>query len=249
MNTKIKAVILAAGRGIRLYPLTVSEPKCLVKVGGKSLIDWQVEAIRKIGIEDIVVVVGHQKEVIKKHFGNQVRYREFADYERTNNLHTLWSVRDELECTFMCFFSDLIFEVNVIEDLKRTTDDVSLVVDTGKVLEGTMRVKISRGRLVGIGDHIDTKEGSGNFIGIAQFSSAGSKMLVKQMGKMVPVPDHKKDYYTAALNFLLSKGQEIGYVDVKNKIWAEIDTIQDLNFVEQHIIPKLGGVHDRVPNP
>jgi|SRR3989338_483946 len=237
MSTKIKAVILAAGTGSRLYPLTAGTPKCMVKVGGRPLIDWQLQSIEKIGIKDILVVVGYRKEVIQKHLGNRVRYREYADYAKTNNLHTLWHVKDELNTDFICFFSDLIYETSVLEDLKNAVGDFNLVVDTGRVLEGTMRVKINRGRLIAIGDQVPKDQGSGNFIGISKFSQKGARLLVEQMSKMIC--GHQKDYYTVALNVLLNEGAAISYIDIKNRLWAEIDTMADLQKAEQNMVITL----------
>lgn len=238
MSTKMKAVILAAGKGSRLYPLTTDIPKCMIEVGGRPLIDWQLEAIEKIGIKDTLVVVGYQKEAIQKHLGNRVYYREYADYAKTNNLHTLWHIKDELKNSdFMCFFADLIYEISVLEDLKKASGNINLVVDTGQILDGTMRIRIEGGNLTAIGDQVPKDEGSGNFIGISKFSSAGAKLLFEQMGNMMS--GHEKDYYTEVLNVLISQGHKIGYIDIKKQIWAEIDTISDLQRVELQVIPKL----------
>lgn len=238
MNIDMKAVILAAGRGSRLYPLTANIPKCMVKVGGRPLIDRQIESIESIGIKDILVVVGYQKEVIQKHLGNRVRYREYSDYAKTNNLHTLWNVRDELNSGFICFFADLLFDFAVLEDLAKNTDDICVVIDTSQILDGTMRIKINQGNCVGMGDHPVTKsEASGNFIGIAKFSNKGSELLLEQMAGMVAA--HQNDYYTAALNKLIAKGQKIGYLDIKNRTWVEIDTLEDLKRAEKELLPKL----------
>ena len=105
MSTNIKAVILAAGKSSRLYPITLKKPKCLLEVGGKRIIDWQVDAIREIGIEDILVVIGYKGDEIIREVGDRVRYRQYSDYAKTDNLHTLWSIRDELHQDFLCFFS------------------------------------------------------------------------------------------------------------------------------------------------
>ena len=85
----MKAIILAAGLSSRLYPLTLKRPKCLLDVGGVSIIERQIENIQKIGINDIIVVVGYKKDIIKKTLGDKVKFRDYEDYDKTNNLHTL----------------------------------------------------------------------------------------------------------------------------------------------------------------
>ena len=227
MSTNMRAVILAAGRGTRLYPITLKKPKCLLEIGGATILNRQIRAIKEIGIEDIVVVVGHKKEAIMDAMGDTVRYREYADFAKTNNLHTLWSVREELNADFICIFADLIFDKEVVKRAKESRDEICLVVDTHRVLEGTMRIKLEKGRLTGVGSHIPVSEGSGNFIGIAKCSKKGAALLIAQMQKMVSA--HQDDYYTIAIDALAKKGTKIGYVDISDVAWAEIDTKEDLD--------------------
>lgn len=226
MSTKLKAVILAAGRSSRLYPLTLNIPKCLLKFGNKRIIDFQIEALHQIGIEDVLVVVGYRGDEIRKALANKARFREYDKFESTNNLHTLWSVRDELDEGFICLFSDVLFDTKIIRGVHQSEDDFCMAVDTGRVLEGTMRVQIADGILNGIGSQIPVARGSGNFIGIAGFSQHGARMLCKQMKEMVS--NHLQDYYTMAVNALAQKGIRIGYFDVAGLKWAEIDTLKDL---------------------
>lgn len=223
----MKAIILAAGRGTRLYPLTLDKPKCLLKINGKTILDRQIEAIREIGIKDILIVTGYKKELIEHAVGNEARCKEYLGFEKTNNLHTLWSIKNELNNNFMCFFSDLIFDTEVIKRAKESPCDICLVVDTYKVLEGTMRIKLVNGNLRGVGDYISVSNGSGNFIGIAKFSKKGARMLCEQMKKMVSA--HTNDYYTIAIDSLIKAGIEIGYVEVGDCPWIEIDTKEDLD--------------------
>lgn len=236
MSTKTKAIILAAGKGTRLYPLTLEKPKCLLEVGGMSVINRQIAVIREMGIEDIVMVVGYKKEVIMSQVGAKVRYREYLNFDETNNLHTLWSVRDELNNAFICFFSDLIFDADLIRKAMVSNNDICMVCNTNKILEGTMRIKLTDGKLTGVGGHIPVSEGSGNFLGIAKFSKRGANLLVDQMRKMVS--GHKNDYYTIAIDVLAKKGIEIGYVNLDDSLWVEIDTEKDLESAHKLLLDR-----------
>lgn len=110
----MKAIILAAGKSSRLYPITLERPKCLLEVGKQSIIERQIDMLNKQGIDDILVVVGYKKEVIRDAVGDKVRYAEYNDYEKTNNLFTLWSIKDELDDDFILLFSDVIIEENIL---------------------------------------------------------------------------------------------------------------------------------------
>ena len=237
MSTKMKAIILAAGKGTRLYPLTLEKPKCLLEVGGKSVINRQIAAIHEIGIEDIVVVVGYKKEVIMSEVGSKVRYREYLNFAETNNLHTLWSIRDELKSEFICFFADLIFDTDVIRKAMESMDDICMVCNTQKVLEGTMRIELTDKKITGVGGHIPVSEGSGNFLGITKFSKQGANILLNQMEKMVS--GHKNDYYTIAIDALAKKGMHIGYVTLHDSVWIEIDTKEDLDKARQVLVDRI----------
>ncbi|MBI3616061.1 MAG: phosphocholine cytidylyltransferase family protein [Candidatus Omnitrophica bacterium] len=221
-----KAIILAAGRGSRLYPLTLSRPKCLLEVGGKRIIDWQIESLRSVGVEEIVMVVGYQKELLMAEVGPSVRYRVYDDFARTNNLHTLWSVREELEGDCFCLFADLIFEPEVLRQTIACEGDFGLVVDTGRILEGTMRVKVDGDRVMELGDQIDPEESNGNFIGVALIRQAGAGRLIEEMSRLVHA--HEKDYYTLAVHRLAQQGVRVSSVDIRGKFWVEIDTKEDL---------------------
>ncbi len=232
MGTNPKAIILAAGMGTRLKPLTLDYPKCLLKVGGKPLIARQIETLCHSGVEEICVVVGHLQERIREFLGDSVRFLEYPDFSKTNNLHTLWHVREELSEGFLCLFSDVLFTGETIGRLLQSSEDLCLAVDGARVLEGTMRVKLKEGRLAGVGSHIPVVEGSGTFIGIAKFSAQGAKALLKEMESMVS--GHQQDYYTLALDNILRRGGHVGFVDISDQPWREIDTLEDLKAAEEN---------------
>ena len=80
----MKAIILAAGRGSRLYPITLNKPKGLLEVGDETILDRLVRQFKSSGIKDILIVVGYQKEHLMNHFGKSVRYRYYEDFSKTN---------------------------------------------------------------------------------------------------------------------------------------------------------------------
>jgi len=222
-----KAIILAAGRGSRLAPLTLDVPKCLVDVGGRRVIDRQIEALRWAGVEDVVVVVGYRKDDIVGALGDSVRYREYTDFARTNNLHTLWSVRDEMEGDCFCLFADVLFDRQLLAEAEARGDRLCMLVDTSRVREGTMRVTLDGDRLTGIGSHIRPARADGSFIGVARFSREGARSLVEEMSHWIG--DHFDQYYTVAIDALARRGERVGFLDVAPGVWHELDTVADLD--------------------
>jgi len=217
----MKAIILAAGKGSRLYPITLNKPKGLLEIGGETILDRMIRQFKAIGISDILIVVGYQKEFLMDHFGDSVRYREYKNYVNTNNLHTLWSVKDELNDDVIITFADLIMHQSIIDDLANSNNNITMMVDTSQVLEGTMRVKVDD---IGVKSITTTtiEEANGNFIGISKLSKEGCALLIDEMSSIIDA--HFNDYYTIAVDRLARSGNQIGYCDAKDHIWREIDT-------------------------
>lgn len=222
----MKAIILAAGKGSRLRPAGLELPKCLLEVGGRPIIEHQLAALGARGIQDVLVVVGYRHELVMTRLGERVRYRTYPEWDTSNNFPTLWSVRDELADGFVCLFADVICDEASIGQLVASGADICALVDTSRVLAGTMRVQIRNGGVTGIGSHIPVSEGSGNFIGIAKFSASGARLLLEQMEDMVSTS--RDEYYTVAVDRLAGRGTPIGYVDIAGRPWVEIDTVEDL---------------------
>ncbi|MDY7037500.1 MAG: phosphocholine cytidylyltransferase family protein [Thermodesulfobacteriota bacterium] len=223
----MRAIILAAGRSTRLYPLTLDKPKCLLTIGNNTIIEHQITWLRGCGVDDILVVIGYLGHRIKKVLGNTIRYKYYKDFGTTNNLHTLYHVRDELKGDIVILFSDVLLSKDLLKRCIENTKDFRLIIDKKNVTCKTMRVKIKDNSIYDIGNHIPVQEGDGNFTGIAGFSKKGVELLVGQMEKMVKDEFHKKSYYTAALTAIAGRGHTINYIDVKNEPWIEIDYEED----------------------
>ena len=166
----MKAIILAAGRGTRLYPITLNKPKGLLEVGDETILDRLVRQFKSSGIKDILMVVGYQKEHLMNHFGKSVRYSYYEDFSKTNNLHTLWSVRNELNDDVIITFADLVVHQDIVNLLAKSKGDISMAIDTSQVLQGTMRVATKNNHIKNI-TTTTVDEADGNFIGISKISS------------------------------------------------------------------------------
>ena len=111
----MRAIILAAGGGTRLRPLTNDLPKCLVPLGPQPLVDHQLQALRAVGVEDIVLVVGYLADQVRRHCGDSVRYVENRQFATTNSIYSLYVARHELDADTFLFNCDIIFHVRLLE--------------------------------------------------------------------------------------------------------------------------------------
>ncbi len=134
----MKALILAAGFGSRLMPLTQNEPKCMVKYRGKRLIDYEIEALKGAGIEELAVVGGYLFEVLKNFLEQEhgiKRIYQNQNYDKTNMVSTLFCAREFLQdCVregkdLIVSYADLVYFKDTILKLKEEKDDFAIVVD------------------------------------------------------------------------------------------------------------------------
>lgn len=121
-NRVTTALLLAAGTGTRLRPLTRNAPKCLTEVGGLPILERLVHNLRTQGIKRLVVVLGHQGNKIREFLnhragGIRIDYVFNPDYQTTNNLYSLWLARQQIRESFLLVESDLVFETSMLNDM------------------------------------------------------------------------------------------------------------------------------------
>ena len=229
-----KAIILAAGVGSRIKKYH-EKPKALFEFGKNkiTIIERLYRILKKKNFSKIVVITGFRDKLLRDKFSKKdVKYIKFKNYKNTNNLQSLLFARKELDSGFFCFFSDLIFDGKIIDKLLKIKSDFVLAIDSSKVLQGTMRIKLNSKTIKEIGNHVTKKRGDGNFIGIAKFSKRGANMLKRYLNEE---KKNKKDYYTIVFNKMVSDGQIINYYDCEGYFWKEIDTIRDFNEMKKII--------------
>ncbi len=220
-----KAVILAAGRGSRLQKTLKGKPKPLLKIENKSLIRLLIDKLEKLKIKKIIVVTGFKSQLIKKEIKKNVKFIHYPYFNKTNNLHTLLHIKNELKEPFLCLFSDVIFEIKILKNLLSANGDIVIAIDKNSNLSGTMRVKLNKGYVIDVGNHISLKSSDGNFIGFSKFSQTGAHILRDSLQKFKN--SNYNDYYTVSLNKLIKEKKKVNFVDVGNSYWKEIDTKAD----------------------
>jgi phosphoenolpyruvate phosphomutase len=240
--TKPKAIILAAGPGKRLMPLTKDKPKCMLEINGKTLLQRQIEVFKKCGIDDIIVVRGHKKNAINypglKYFYN-------VNYQTNNILESMFCAESEMTGEFVVTYSDIWFDKFVLEKLLNNQKDISLIIDRDwystyeeryqHPIEEAEKVLITEGKIRQIGKGLNKTEAYGEFIGLAKFTEVGTEILksIYRIAKNLysDKPFHEasvfeKAYLTDMIQELIDRGFDVHNVDIEGN-WIEIDTNED----------------------
>lgn len=240
----VKAILIAAGLGMRLNPLTDNRPKCMLDVGGKTILQRVLETLRSCGINDIAIVRGYQKEMINF---PRIKYYYNDDYMNNNILGSLFYAEEEMDGILVVSYSDILYEEKVLKKLLGSEADISVVVDTKwtEAYEGRTehpvseaeKVLVQDNRVVRIGkEPIGAKEAYGEFIGLAKFSGRGTELLkevyhqvkIEFAGKLFQHEGRvfEKAYLTDMFQELIDRGYTVTNVDIEGG-WREIDTVQD----------------------
>jgi L-glutamine-phosphate cytidylyltransferase len=247
------AIILAAGQGTRLRPLTDNIPKCMVEVAGKSLIEWQLETMKKCGIKKIIVVTGYKQEVIP---ANGVTKVYNKDYAKTNMIVSLFCAEEHVQGNVIISYGDIIYSERVLNSLMENRQDIVIASDEDWLsywesrcdnpLDDAESFKKANGNKVSsLGKKARSiKEIEGQYIGLIKLSPKGSKILKEEYQSCYNNEVCKKNawhsgrdlkdaFMTDLMNYLASKDKL--YFHPINRGWFEIDNFNDLNVANKNI--------------
>jgi len=231
---KTKAVILAAGRGTRLLPLTDNIPKCLLKVNDKPVVEYILDRLAEIKINEIIVVIGHFGDKIKKHIGDNyngipVKYVSNPIYDQTNSTYSLWLAKDIVGDDFLVINADTLCNKNVLKYITESNYEIALAIDdtlTGQLSEDAMKVTIVNGLIKDASKKIPADKTHGDAIGIYRFKGKGVEVLYKELKRLV---DEKilDQLFTFAVKALMVDFP-VYPVSTRGLAWIEVDDHKDL---------------------
>ena len=238
----MKALILAAGRGSRMNHLTDEIPKCLVKLKGKTLLEYQLEIIRKSEIEEIGIVTGYKKEKLKK-----FKLTEFynQNWDKNNMVSSLECAEQWFENeSLIVSYSDIFYEESAIRNLKKCKDNLAITYDPNwyemwkkrfeNPLDDAETFLIDKSKKVTeIGGKTDNiSQIQGQYMGLVRFRPAGWVKAYRIFEKLSQKSKNTM-HMTGMLDIIIkARILNIGTVCYKG-IWGEIDSASDLEIYEK----------------
>jgi choline kinase len=232
---KMKAVILAAGCATRLRPHSDDTPKTLLPVGGVPILRRTITSLLRVGFDQFVIGTGYLEHMVREAVaswfpGLDVTFVSNPDFRSTNNAYSLLLTRPHVETDgFMLLDGDVVFDVEVIEELVERGPDCLAVRSVGGL--GLEEVKVTaddEDRVLAIGKHVPVRSAMGESVGIEWFSGPSSRRLFAVLDRRVRAQGLINEYYEAAFQQLIDEGAELYGVDIGSMYASEIDTIEDL---------------------
>ena len=252
----MKVIVLAAGEGTRLRPLTLDRPKCLVELAGKPLIAHQIDSLRAAGIDDITLVTGYRARQVEA-LGYPTRHN--PDYDRTNMVATLMCAADILDGSddVLISYADIVYEAGVVEAIARCSEPLSTTMDRAwrrlwqvrmdDPLADAETMKLdAEGNIIELGKKPSSYDDiQGQYMGLIKVGAQLAPRLPEIYRGLDPTGEYDgKDranmYMTSFLQHLIDAGHPLRAVEVENG-WLEVDSTDDLALYERlHAEGRLG---------
>ena len=242
----MRAIILAAGCGLRLNQHTKDIPKALLDLNGKSILERQISLLREYGVNEIFVVTGYKRE---KYVLKDIEYIFNPRYSETEQLASMMVARTKIFDDVLVIFGDILFDSQILQQILASNDDIAMAIDLNwekSYNEGLCNshpldepVLINQKKVLRISykqtDTMIENQTVGEFLGVIKLSANGSRTIIKKyeelekshVGRFHDANSLEKAKLADILQELIDSKIEISFIAVNGK-WCEIDTPKDL---------------------
>lgn len=241
-----KLIILAAGHGTRLRPLTNDRPKCMVPLHGRPLIAWQAQVARELGFTEVVVVRGYRGDALRCEGATFV---DNPAHERTNMVYSLWCAREHIGDGCVVSYGDIVFTRDVLRAVVDAASPVTVAVDLawepywrrrfGDPLRDAETMRFTEDlRITEVGQRPSSiEEVMGQYIGLSAWTGGGGALLRETLDALAagttfhPDRGFEKLYVTDLLQGLIARGHDVRAAPIRGG-WLEVDSVEDLRIAE-----------------
>jgi choline kinase len=240
----MKMIILAAGQGTRLRPLTDDKPKCMVAYREKPIINTILETANAVNIEDIAIVSGYKEEILKNHLKKyDVKFYTNSEFTTTNMVSTLFCAKEFMDDDLIVSYADIIYSQEVLQKLVAAPHDFSVVVDTKwrelwnqrmkNPLDDVETLKIENGCIVELGKKpTEYNEIEGQYIGLVKISKGVINSVLTyyeslDKNKLYDGKNFNNMYMTSFIQSIIDNLLQVRPIMIEGG-WIEIDCVEDL---------------------
>jgi choline kinase len=216
--------------------MTENLPKCLLDLGGRSMLEWQLRGLAAAGVPQAVVVTGFRSDLVEEALA-QIAPPEMnvttlfnPFYKVADNLASCWLARAELAGPALILNGDSLFEPKVAERLLAAPSaPITVTIDRkGSYDEDDMKVVTSGERLMAIGKRLPMHEVSGESIGFLRFEAEGAAAFVAELERTMRTREGTGLWYLSAIHRLAHAGVNVRVESIEGLQWAELDYPADL---------------------
>ncbi|WP_066556497.1 sugar phosphate nucleotidyltransferase [Croceicoccus bisphenolivorans] len=235
------AILLSAGQGSRLLPLTAERPKCLIDFSGRSLIGWQIEMLARCGVKRIDVVTGFMTDMVEQHIAAiddprvEVTCHFNPFFKVADNLGSCWIVRDRMDGDFMILNGDTLVSEDIVNRVQQGSEwPIAVTVDVKPAYDSDdMKVSCGEnGRLARIGKTLTAEVSNAESIGFLAFRGEGGELFRETVRQTMRTPDGVNHWYLKVIDMIADSGK-VGTVSIEGMDWAEVDFLNDIEIATE----------------
>lgn len=239
----MKAVILAAGVGKRLWEVTQHRPKCLIEIGGRSLLRRYLESLASVGIRRADIVVGYKQEMIRAAVqqdscGLTVKFLVNEQFHR-GSISSLWLARTALDDDTIVMDADVLFHQEILRRLVSSpSENARLMDETVKQTGEECMVVVAGGRVIALTKTMPEQyDYAGEGVGFLRVRHADTPRVVSSLRGYIDRGAWDMEYEDALLQYF--QDVRVGYERIGGLPWTEVDFIEDIRKAELEVLPRL----------
>lgn len=234
----MKAFILAAGRGRRLWPHTANRPKCLLDVGGITLLERQLFQLKEAGITETIVVGGFRMDSLTSTIDRsgianiRLVYNPF--FAHSDNLISLWLARSYMDGPQILLNGDIIFSPDALSDLISHESPCSLLTQKKtSYLADDMKIIARGSRITKIGKDLSCAHANAISLGLLSFEETAVKVLRNSLEEIVRSEKSLTSHFPAVIQHMIDAGHSVCAHEVPAFNCSDVDTIADLELIRE----------------
>jgi choline kinase len=239
----MKAVILAAGVGKRLWPVTQHKPKCLIEIGGRTLLSRYLDALAGVRVREVTIVVGYKQEMIRAAVGSQchgvdISYLVNEEFHR-GSISSLWVARPALSDDVVIMDADVLFHHEILRRLVESPFTNCLLMDDTVTQTGEECMVVVQGeRVIALSKKLPERyDVAGEGVGFLKVRRADTPRVIESLKGYIDQGRWEMEYEDGLSEYF--RDVKVGHEKIGGLPWTEIDFPEDVTKAEQEILPKL----------